>query len=121
MKIPSWIAIAAVLLLVGFAAGFPVGKSIGFETGSEWALVQADILAREAGVFMPVSMNEGNFRVVIKQRRNLYKRAWRLAERHDDRTGGALNTVGLQGLDEQSAWSGGRRIGLVRVTDPGIR
>ncbi|MGE5174501.1 MAG: hypothetical protein ACM3MD_11815 [Betaproteobacteria bacterium] len=121
MKTTLWIVTALVLLVVGFAAGFPVGKSVGFTTGSEWALVQADILAREAGVFMPVYLNDGNFRVVIKQPRNLYKRAWKLADRHDDRTGGSLNVVRLPGLDEQSAWSGGRRIGLVSSTDLGIR
>ncbi len=84
MKIASGITIATLLLLVGFAAGFPVGKSVGFTTGSEWALVQADILAREAGVFMPVRLYDDNFRIVIKQPRGLHKRVWHLADRYDD-------------------------------------
>ena len=85
MKILIQMALAAVLVVAGFAAGFPVGKSVGFTTGSEWALVQADILARESGLFMPVSFEDGRFRVTIKQPRNLYKRAWQLADRHDEK------------------------------------
>ena len=85
MKILIQIVLAAVLVVAGFAAGFPVGKSIGFTTGSEWALVQADIIARESGLFMPVSFADGRFRVTIKQPRNLYKRAWQLADRHDEK------------------------------------
>jgi hypothetical protein len=72
-----------ILLLLVFAGGFSLGRSMGFETGSEWALVQADILAREAGVFMPVYLEENSFRVVIRQPRGLYKRAWQLADQHD--------------------------------------
>jgi hypothetical protein len=72
------------LLAVGFAAGFLVGESSGFATGSEWALKQADVLAREAGVFMPVYLSDGNFRVVIRQPRGVYKRAWKLADRHEE-------------------------------------
>jgi len=75
---------AITLLLVGFAAGFPIGQGIGFATGSEWSLIQADLLAREAGVFMPVNYKDGKFRVVVKQPRHLYKRAWQLADRHED-------------------------------------
>ena len=76
-------AFAIVLLLVGFAAGFPVGRSTGFTTGSEWSLVQADLLAREAGVFMPVNYKEGTFHVVMKQPRNLHKGARERANRHE--------------------------------------
>jgi hypothetical protein len=68
------------LLGAGFAAGFPVGKDAGFTTGSEWALMQANLFAREAGVFMPVSLERGQFRVVIRQPNNLHKRAWQLAD-----------------------------------------
>ncbi len=82
MKMSIKITLAVVLLLAGFAAGLPIGKSIGFTTGSEWALVQAGIFAREAGVFMPVYINEGQFRVVVKQPRGLYKRAWQLSEQY---------------------------------------
>jgi len=85
MKILIQMVLAAVLVVAGFAAGFPVGKSAGFATGSEWALVQADIIARESGLFMPVSFEDGRFRVTIKQPRNLYKRAWQLADRHDEK------------------------------------
>lgn len=76
-------AFAIVLLLVGFAAGFPVGRSTGFTTGCEWSLVQADLLAREAGVFMPVNYKEGTFHVVMKQPRRLHKDARERANRHE--------------------------------------
>ncbi len=72
------------LVLLGSAVSFQVGRGIGFESGSEWAIVQADILAREVGVFMPVYMRDGNFRVIVRQPGGLYKRAWREADRHDD-------------------------------------
>ncbi len=87
MKLASKMAIAIVLILVGFATGFPIGRSTGFTTGSEWALVQADIAAREAGLFMPVYLQHDDFRIVIRQPRNLHKKARHLAERYDDRTG----------------------------------
>ncbi len=77
------ITIVAALLLAGFAAGFPIGQSIGFSTGSEWAIVQADLLAKEAGLFMPIDYEAGKFRVIVKQPRHLYKHAWKLADRHD--------------------------------------
>jgi hypothetical protein len=77
-------AFAIVLLLVGFAAGFPLGRSTGFTTGSEWSLVQADLLAREAGVFMPVNYKEGTFHVVMKQPRYLHKGARERANRHEE-------------------------------------
>jgi hypothetical protein len=82
MKMSVRITLAIVLLAAGFAAGLPIGKSIGFTTGSEWALMQAGIFAREAGVFMPVHFGEGQFRVVVKQPRGLYKRAWQLSEQN---------------------------------------
>jgi hypothetical protein len=82
MKMSVRITLAVVLLVAGFAAGLPVGKTIGFTSGSEWALMQAGIFAREAGVFMPVYFNEGQFRVVVKQPRGLYKRAWQLSEQY---------------------------------------
>lgn len=84
MKKLSKTATAIVLLLAGIAAAFQVGRSVGFKTGSEWALVQADIVAQEAGVFMPVSMKDDKFRVVIKQPRGIYKRAWQLADQHEE-------------------------------------
>ncbi len=86
------------LLLVGFALVFQFGRNIGFETGSEWALVQADILAREAGVFMPVYMKDGHFRVVMKQPRGLYRRAWQLADRYEDSRPGLKTARAQAGL-----------------------
>jgi hypothetical protein len=83
IKILIRISLIIALLLTGFAAGFPVGKSIGFTTGSEWALVQADIVAREAGSSMPVYFRQGRFRVIVKQPPHIYKHAWKLADRHD--------------------------------------
>jgi hypothetical protein len=70
--------------MAGFAAGFPVGRSSGFSTGSEWALVQANILAREAGLYMPVKFEAGQFRIILKQPKHLYRAAWVLADRHED-------------------------------------
>jgi hypothetical protein len=84
MKTMTSTALLVALLLAGFAVGVPVGKSKGFKAGSEWALMQADIVAREAGVFMPVYLDDGAFRVVIKQPRNFYRRAWQLADQHYD-------------------------------------
>jgi hypothetical protein len=83
MKIIIRIVMVVALLFAGFAAGFPIGRSVGFSTGSEWAILQADLLAREAGMFMPINYEEGKFRIIIKQPRHLYKRAWQLADRHD--------------------------------------
>lgn len=88
MIIIARIVLSIALLLAGFAAGFPIGKSAGFTTGSEWALMQAGILARESGLSMPVSYEDGRFRVIIKQPRNLYKNAWHLADRHDEKMQG---------------------------------
>lgn len=75
MKIIERIIMVLVLLAAGFALGFPIGKQSGFATGSEWAIVQADIAAREAGVFMPFSFEEGQIHVVVKQPMGIYKRA----------------------------------------------
>jgi hypothetical protein len=76
--------LAVILLLAGFAAGVPVGQSMGFTTGSEWSFKQAEIVAREAGVFMPVNYREGAFRVIVKQPRHLYRKASRLAGRYEE-------------------------------------
>jgi hypothetical protein len=72
------------LLAIGFAAGFPVGNTVGFTGGSEWALVQADILAREAGLFRPVVFEDGIFRVITKPPRGLNRRVWQLADRYEE-------------------------------------
>jgi hypothetical protein len=84
MKKVSGSSMTVALLLVLMAVAFHMGRSIGFNTGSEWALVQADIVAREAGLFMPVYLTEGKFRVVIKQPRGLYKRAWQRADEYEE-------------------------------------
>ena len=73
---------AAALLALGFAIGYPMGKSVGFNTGSEWAIIQAEIVAREAGMFMPVHLEDGVFRVKLKQPGDLHARAWKIADKH---------------------------------------
>jgi hypothetical protein len=83
LKIAMRTMMAFALLLAGFAAGFPIGQRMGFTTGSEWAIVQADIIAREAGLSMPVNFEEGSFRVVVRQSPDLSREAWRLADRYD--------------------------------------
>jgi hypothetical protein len=89
MKKVQNIMIVLVLLVICAAAGFHAGRSAGFKTGSEWALVQADIVAREAGVFMPIYMEGDSFRVIIKQPKGLYKKAWDLADTYEE----ARNTL----------------------------
>jgi hypothetical protein len=84
MKTLTRITCVVLLLAIGFAAGFPVGSTIGFTKGSEWALVQAAVLAKEAGLFMPVGFDEGMFRVIMKQPRGVYRRAWQLADKRYD-------------------------------------
>lgn len=84
MKKVSSTSMTVALLLVLMTVAFHMGRSIGFNTGSEWALIQADIVAREAGLFMPVYLNEGKFRVVIKQPRGLYRRAWQRADEYEE-------------------------------------
>ncbi len=76
-------AAAIVLVVAGFAIGFPLGQQRGFSDGTEWALVQADILAQEAGFSLPVDLEEGIFHVVVKQPPDLYKRAWQRADQYD--------------------------------------
>ena len=70
------------MLALGFAIGFPMGKSVGFNTGSEWAIIQAEIVAREAGMFMPVHLEDGVFRVKLKQPGDLHQRAWKIADKN---------------------------------------
>jgi hypothetical protein len=73
------------LLTAGFALGFPIGQQRGFNTGSEWGIVQADIAAREAGSPLIVSLEDGQIRVIITQPRGLYKRARQQADLYNDR------------------------------------
>jgi len=74
---------ALFLLAAGFAIGYPTGQRNGFTTGTEWALVQADILAKEAGMDMPVFIENDELKVVLRQPRNLYRTAWKMADRYD--------------------------------------
>jgi len=89
MKIISTIIVrlAAIvgLLAAGFALGFPVGAHKGFDTGSEWAIVQADIAAREAGMSLPFSLEDGQIRVTVKQSPDLHKWAQQQAALYNDR------------------------------------
>ena len=88
MKIISMIVVRLVVILgllaAGFSLGFPIGLQKGFNTGSEWGIVQADIAAREAGSPVLVSLEDGQIRVIITQPRGLYKRA-QLAALYSDR------------------------------------
>jgi hypothetical protein len=99
-KIVMRIIMILILLAAGFALGFPIGQQNGFATGSEWAIVQADIAAREAGVSMPVSIEEGQIHVVIKQPTGIYKRAQQAALRCDRlqvaKAGMAYVPIGLE-------------------------
>jgi hypothetical protein len=99
MKILASIMIAVALLLTGLAVGFEKGKVTGFETGSEWAILQAGLLAREAGVYMPVQLDENGLRVVVKQPRGLYKKARQRATQYDQGRGRELKTAELRKPD----------------------
>ncbi len=92
IQILSITVLAIALLLIGFAAGFPIGQSSGFATGCEWAIIQADILAREAGMTMPVSFNDGEFRVVLRQPPHVYRKAWQLADKYEEAISNAGNS-----------------------------
>lgn len=87
MKIMMRLILMIAILAIGFAAGFQVGQSNGFSLGSEWALVQAELLAREEGLFMPIRYDNGEFWIVLRQPANLYRRAWQLADRHTTEMG----------------------------------
>lgn len=88
MKMMLWIILTifliAGLFAAGFAAGFPYGRNMGFSLGSEWVMMQIDMLAREEGIFMPIRYEEGQFRVLLKQPNNVYRRAWKLADRYEE-------------------------------------
>jgi hypothetical protein len=82
MKILIQLIAVTAFLWLGFAIGYPVGKNVGFNNGSEWAIIQAEIVAREAGMFMPIHMENGVFRVKLKQPGDLHQRAWKIADKH---------------------------------------
>jgi len=83
MKIIIRAVLVIIFMLIGFAAGFPIGQSRGFATGSEWAFVQASLIAREHGLFLPVHFTEGHFRIVLKEPHDLRQRTRQLAEKFD--------------------------------------
>jgi hypothetical protein len=79
------IAVVLGLLAMGFGLGFPVGQQKGFDNGSEWAIVQADMAAREAGMILPFILEDGQIRVVVRQSPDLHKWARKQAELYNDR------------------------------------
>jgi hypothetical protein len=89
MKIISLIVLRVIvvlgLLAMGFAVGFPTGQQKGFENGSEWAIVQAEMAAREAGMVLPFALEDGQIRVVVRQSPDLHKWARKQAELYNDR------------------------------------
>jgi hypothetical protein len=89
MKIISMIvvriAVILGLLVAGFALGFPIGQQRGFDNGSEWAIVQVDIVAREAGVSLPFALEEGQIRVIVRQSPDLHKWARQQAALYNER------------------------------------
>jgi hypothetical protein len=85
MKIVLRIIMGILLVSLGFAAGFPIGQSRGFSTGSEWAFMQASIIAREMGLFMPVNFVEGNFKITLKQPHGHFRRTRQLAEKYGEK------------------------------------
>jgi hypothetical protein len=91
MKIIIQMIAMVAVLAMGFAIGFPVGKNAGFNNGSEWAIIQAEIVAREAGMFMPVHMENGVFRIKLKQPGDLHQRAWKIADKHFEELAIAAN------------------------------
>lgn len=108
MKIISMIvvrlAVILGLLAAGFALGFPIGQQRGFDNGSEWAIVQADIAAREAGVSLPFLLEEGQIRVIVRQSPDLHKWARQQAALYNERLavaqdGKAVVPVGIETED----------------------
>ncbi len=82
----KWIlktGLTVVLLAYLLTIAFNSGKKAGFKNGSQWAMLQAQIVAREAGIVLPIYLYDGAFRVVFKQPPGLYRKAWRLADKFD--------------------------------------
>ena len=50
------------LLTVGFAFGFPIGQQRGFNTASEWGIVQANNAALQVGSPLIVLLESGQTR-----------------------------------------------------------
>jgi hypothetical protein len=84
MKTIIRVILALVLLSLVFTSGLAIGQRRGFVVGSEWAIAQTALVAREAGVILPMRMESGQLRIVVKQPRNLYHEAWRLADRYEE-------------------------------------
>ena len=89
MKIASLIILRIALILgllaTGFAVGFPVGQHKGFDRGSEWAIVQANIAAREAEMDLPFALEDGQITVTVRQSPDLHKWAKKQAALYNDR------------------------------------
>ena len=83
MKIMMRMVLTIALLTAGAAAGFVAGRNSGFSTGSEWSLMQAELLAREAGMFMPVRYEDGKFLLMVRQPQHWYRRARERADRDE--------------------------------------
>lgn len=77
MRTMGGIVVACSLFVAGYAAGFATGRDAGFDVGSEWVMVQAGLLAREAGLHMPVSYDDEGLRVTIRQPQQPLKRSWK--------------------------------------------
>jgi len=64
---------------IGIAIGHPIGKHEGFESGAEWAMFQASIIAKEEGIDIPVTYSEKCFKLTIKRKTGSFKRSQILA------------------------------------------
>ena len=91
-------ALALMVLVFLLSIAFHSGKRSGFRTGSEWAILQAEIVAREAGMVLPVYLQNGAFRVVLRQPSGLYQKAWHLADKFDqaNKAGGTEKREGAR-------------------------
>jgi hypothetical protein len=103
MRIVVHLVIIMTILALGFATGFQVGQSDGFSLGSEWALMQAELLAREEGLFMPIRYDDGQFRVILRQPHHLYRRAWQIADRYGQDAAGVIEDAEDAGDPAQTA------------------
>ncbi|MDA8099593.1 MAG: hypothetical protein M0042_08200 [Nitrospiraceae bacterium] len=110
MRIAIRAALVILFVLAGFAAGFSIGKVTGFNTGSEWAIVQAGIIAKEMGGAMPVALDgEGAFRVVVKQQPDIYRKAWKQSE-------GRIELLTALDAERRAADEQARPVGVALLT-----
>lgn len=95
VKVLVLTVVTAALLVTGFALGYPIGKHRGFETGTEWAMLQAKLVAREAGVIMPVYFEDDAFHVVLRPDPADCGRTDEQAGQHDDANNATAVQVSL--------------------------